>query len=230
MTKDQIENVQEDKPIKLHRGVAFGKKVSTTLNTIEEFTRILNLYTEGHYGLQLTQLPNGEAAIFSSKRVWVTFSYYGGTCVRNITFYTPQHIHNGTTTIIWLNDSFGPGAAAIQPILDAILPHASTCTATSRYGVQLSLIETALKDPTSQIEVTNYTDISYDCVIDNPVAWFKCSFRYFYKRGRIRYLYMKTDPKLPPFRHDDFITISVRRRWLFDELPWRTDLQDIDRS
>lgn len=155
-----------------------------------------------HRQLSVRQLRDGSIYIYSNDELLASFAYGGGTDIRRVKINTKSYINRDVSkSSFYMHDRTGEGGSRLKEVLDELFPDTiKECLPSMRYAYEFSIIESALRDPTTQIEVSNIHETWFDVALVNVEGFVSCSFRFRSREVALENVYLKYSPKKKIFR------------------------------
>lgn len=157
-------------------------------------------------------LHDGCVYIYDNETILASFKYFGGRNIRYLRINTKDYIDRDLFPRMLLDDSCMAGGTELANKLRELFPNANQCNSNMRHAFEFSIIEAALLDPNSCIELSRHTKHTFDVAIVNYDYNISISFRYLYS-GTLRYVYLRYNHKkgvklkhihIPPYRLNIF--------------------------
>lgn len=190
------------------------------------FKDLYRLLTNTKKTIYTKQLHDGSVYVYDNKFMLASFRYYGGTSIINLKLNTKKYLGKKIYPKLHMADYLMEGGDALNALLKQLFPDANKCNWSMKHAYEFSIIEAALLDLTTQIEVTDIRPYMFNVAMVNVEGYVSCSFRYLPKTGVMKNIFLRYSSRVADVRLDKII-VPVYRRHLFDELLVR-ELTPID--
>lgn len=190
------------------------------------FEDLYNLLTSHTKPLYIKRLFDGSVYVYSKDHLLASFRYYGGTSIVDLRLNTKSHIGKVFKARYYMGDYIMPGGDRLRSYLKELLPEAVYCYPTMRNAYEYSILESALLDLSTCIEVSNIKKHSYDVALVNNESYVSSSFRYYPNKGLVTNLFLRYHSRVPDVKGMR-IKVPFIRRHVFSDLLTR-DLKPID--
>lgn len=190
------------------------------------FLSLYNLLTNTKRALYTKQLHDGTVYVYDKNFLLASFRYYGGTSISNLRLNTKEYLGKKIYHKLHLADYQAKGGDKLNALLKSLFPDARLCNPLMRNAYEYSIIEAALLDSSTKIEVTNIEDGRFDVAMVNVDGYVSCSFRYSRIRCMMKNIFLRYHSK----KHDvrlAHLHVPKYRTHLLEELLTR-ELTPID--
>lgn len=167
----------------------------------------------------IRQLHDGTVAVYDRFNLLSTFTYSGGKHIRNLVLNTKKYMGKSFGEIIRLDDYHATGGERLKVMLDELLPDAKDCNVYMKHALEFSIIEAALLDTDTRIELSDINRYGFSVAMVNIDGYTSSSFR-FYHSGRLERIFIRYSGKAPDIRLDK-ILIPSKCMHLFTDLLTR---------
>lgn len=188
------------------------------------FKDLLNILKTTKKNIFTKILHDGSVYIYDSKNLLASFKYYGGTNIIDLKINSKRYIGKTFYRKLKLSDVCMTGGTELCSLLRTIFPDANKCNPYMNHAYEFSILEAALLDPDTRIELSRHCDKGFDVALMNYENNITSSFRY-YNRGMIRYVYLRYNLKvgvkintihIPKYRIHLFTDLLTRDLTPFD--------------
>lgn len=166
------------------------------------------------------QLLDGSVYVYDTKKLIASFKWYGGNRLYNVRLNTRHYIDKDISKVVYkLNDDSMPYGPELAAVLKERLPMAPECHPLFKNAYEFSILESCIRDTTTQFEISRVTKFGFDVAMVNVEGYVSSSFR-FLNSGKLKHIFIRynsrqKDIKLP------LIYIPPTRMHLFTDLLTR---------
>lgn len=185
------------------------------------FEDLYILLTDPSKDIYARQFWDGTVYIYDKKFILSSFRYYGGISIHDVRLHTPAHLGKTFCPTLHLGDYIMSYGDKLKIVLKEMFPDARKCHQQMRYAYEFSIIEAALLDTNTQIEVTNIKEKQFDVALLSVEQYISSSFVYCnHTKKHLRDVYVKYHSMIRADRVDKLI-IPPYTTYLFDDLLTR---------
>lgn len=181
------------------------------------FKDLYNLLTEYKKPLHIKQLMDGRAYVYSKDYLLASFRYYGGINITDLKLNTKNFIGKEIYRSLHMADYLMAGGDKLNLLLKSLLPDAKLCIPTMKHAYEFSIIEAALLDTNTRIELSNIKPTMYDVALVNYSSYVSCSFRYYKKGKMIKHIFLRYHSRVPDVKLEKIMIPSCKVH-IFDDL------------
>lgn len=138
-----------------------------------------------------SQLYDGTVRIFNKDFLIMSFRYYGGKRIYDLKMNTPNLIGKSKYKEIVLDDRVYRSSSKVKEILDSLFPNAKRCNNKMKHGLEYSIIESAILDENSEINVSKINENLTNVSINNENEKLTCSFKLSLDKMRLNDVFVK---------------------------------------
>lgn len=155
---------------------------------------LIRLLTDTKRNVYCRQLHDGKCYVYTNDGLMASFRWYGGFRLYDLRLNTKRYIDKPLYNIMRLDDRVYRGCSILLPLLHTHFPYAKTCNNDYKHGLEWSIIEAALLDSTTCIEIEQ---VRYGLTVAmvNMNHYISCSFKYLPANGRLVRVFIRFNGK-----------------------------------
>jgi len=160
---------------------------------------------------------DGKVYVYDHDIILASFTYTGGLHIGYLRFNTKGYIDKNIRSFLKLDDSYMACGNELKELLDKLLPNASDCHHSVKYAYEFSIIESALCDPSTKIEVSDPDRFGFLVKFENPAGFISGSFRC-NRSGKLKHVWVRYNSRTPDIRLKEMVVPLSKRKWLHEVL------------
>lgn len=192
------------------------KKPTEHTNPLKDLLKLLNNKTKKIY---VKQLLDGTVYVYDNEFMMARFKYFGGTYITGLHLNTKKYIGRSIYNQLRLYRKDVAQSTELGDKLKELLPNANKCIPKLKHALELSIIEAAICDQESTIEIYNTNKYGFGVEIVHNERYVSIGFKYLYS-GKLKNVFLRYSPRQKDIRIH-LITLPVYCKPFFIDLMMR---------
>lgn len=172
------------------------KNLKERTNPLKDLLKLLN---NKRKKLHIKQLLDGTVYVYDNEFMLASFKYFGGTYVTGLRLNTKKYIGRSIYNQLRLYRKDVAQSTELGEKLKELLPFASQCVPKLKHALELSIIESAICDTDSEIEVYTTNKFGFGVEIINNDRYVSIGFKYLYS-GKLKNVFLRYSPRQKDIR------------------------------